>query len=150
MEGPSILEEPMVRFAWVGVVLVLLGACQMVTEPRGPGLEVRVVAVTHPASDGWAAEFQVINNGRRGAFLSRCDWISSVVEREQDGVWVEASGAACQTIHDMSPIAIAPGEALSGARGGAGPGRYRLRLGVKSDLAGEYQWIALSDEFSVP
>jgi hypothetical protein len=140
----------MVRIACVGVVLLLLGACQLVTEPRDLGLEVRVVEVTQPESDGWTVEFQVTNKGRRVAYLSRCGWISSVVERAQDGVWVESSGAACQTIHDMSPIAILPGDTVTGARGGSDPGRYRLRLGVKSNLARVYQWTAVSNEFSVP
>jgi hypothetical protein len=140
----------MVRIAWVGVVLLLPGACQLVTEPRDLGLEVRVVEVTQPVSHGWTVGLRVTNHGRRAAYLNRCGWISSVVEREQNGVWVESSGAACQTVHDMSPIAIAPGETHSGTRGGSGPGRYRLRLGVKVDLSGEYEWTVLSNEFSVP
>jgi hypothetical protein len=138
----------------LGVVVILLGACQWLTEPR-EAVEVRVVEVfemIQPESDGgpWSVEFQVTNNGRRQAYLYRCGWIGSMVEREQDGVWVQFSGAACQTVYDMSPIAIAPGETLSGTRVVWGPGRYRLRIGVMSDLAGEYEWSVLSNEFYVP
>jgi hypothetical protein len=132
--------------------LLLLAGCQPTTAPGFPDLTLRVEAGARATDRGGGevvAPFTVRNRGGETALLPRCgDDLLFELQRSENGQWVNVRAALCPTIHDMSPLPLAPGAAVQGVyRVDRVPGRYRLVLAVH-DAAGAPRPL-VSDPFVI-
>lgn len=135
------------------VVLILpLAACQSISDLREANLDISTAQTmyTVPSEGAVEVSFTVTNRGGTSAAVSRCgERVTAALDREEGGAWVQYSGDFCQAIYRMSPLPLAPGETLESVRMVGEPGRYRLRIGVRSSPAAEEQWMLTSDPFTV-
>jgi hypothetical protein len=132
--------------------LLVLSGCQLTTAPGFLDLTLRVEAGALATSRGGGevvVPFTVRNRGDETARLPRCgDDLLFELQRSENGQWANVRAALCLTVHDMSPLPLAPGAAVQGVyRVDRVPGRYRLVLGVQS-ATGEPRPL-VSDPFVV-
>ena len=107
----------------------LLAACAgEATGPRGVVLQAEA-SYSLPPQTALLAPFSIVNHGSTTVQVPTCgDRVTVLVDREQDGAWVEAYGGACPANLSMVPVSLAPGGVLDGRVPFGTGGTFRLRL----------------------
>jgi hypothetical protein len=142
------------RSGFLSLVLpAVFSGCQILSAPDGSRIHLVVEDTTFSIDEGgrgYAVPWIVENQGTEPVHLSRCgDSLLFEVERWENNTWVNAKAAVCITIYTMTPLPLAPGQALQGLQQISTPGHYRLRLGVSEHADGKRSSVVTSETFTI-
>jgi hypothetical protein len=130
-------------------LLLALSACE--SDPVAVvAATVEVSAAVDPVNPR-IVEFELENRGGRTAYIGACD--DRVVPRVQrKGEYDDDNVAVlCLAIYSAAPVALQPGEPITGTAPVPGPGEYRVAFAVYADRDGtERHRVAASSEVVVP
>lgn len=151
-----VLSRRIDRTTWFVAVIAsaALAGCTSVLAPdQTLSVTTERERYVRPAPDPLApVTFEARNGGRETVYLGRCgSGVSAYVDRLEGGGWAEYMRVAvvCQAVYDMSPLALAPAEAVTPPAVWLGPGRYRLRVPFGLSASAPFQRTAISNSFVV-
>ena len=131
------------------MLAVMATACESPTD-LGDYLLTETVGTVFDLGEGRVGvSFTVTNITDEGTYyIANCDQRVSVqVDRLEDGDWEQYSGAIC--FYSGVPLALGPHQRIESSKSVGHPGVYRLRLGVKGNMAQQFDWIETSNSFVV-
>lgn len=133
------------------MLAVMATACESPTDLGDYLLTetVGTVFVLGEASEG--VSFTVTNiTDEATYYIDACGHrVSALVDRLEDGDWEQFYGAICLANLSAVPLVLGPHQRIESSVSVGHPGVYRLRLGVKGNMAQQFDWIETSNSFVV-
>jgi hypothetical protein len=79
-------------------------------------------------------DFDVENRGSETVYLAACDHrIVPIVQRRENGAWVDQNSAICLANVSGAPVALEPGETAEGGVPAGAAGEYRVGVIVSTE-----------------
>src|SRR5438309_8221464 len=96
----------------------------------GVQVDMATTSVTRPRPDSMVSvSYRVTNRGSTSTYLLACDHRPDAeTDRLVASGWQEYLGTGCLAIYDMSPLILAPGQAVDATWSWDVAGAYRLRV----------------------
>lgn len=112
--------------------LLLLAACD--SDPLATAALNLQVAAFLSTDLPRTLDFQAENRGSETVYLAACDHrVVPIVQRRENGAWVDTNSAICLADVSSAPVALEPGATAQGGVPAPARGEYRVGVIVSTD-----------------